>query len=126
MKRFKCILISIVFIGICINFIGVGSAGEYKYHPKEKEFTKFFIKSLPEGYEYKNKYVEECKTQNYNCLPTQLVIYANNICELLDNDRPIKYIYEDVVSFYGYEEGVAIVDASIHVICPRHKKKLQR
>ena len=126
MVRIKNFLISIVLVGICINFADITFADDYQYHPKEKEFTKAFITALPDGYEHKKKFIEECNISNYNCLPTQLVAYANLICEQLDNRRPIKEIYENMVSFFGYEEGVAIVDASIHVICPHHTNKLKQ
>ena len=126
MNRFINILITFIFVGICITFVALAFADEYQYHPKEKEFTKAFIKSLPDEFEHKNKYIEECKAKNYNCLPTQAVVYAESICKSLDNGTPIKDVFENMVSFFGYEEGIAIVTASIHVICPHHINILQQ
>ena len=126
MNRLKNILIALVFVEIYFAFVIWSFADEYKYHPKEKEFTKAFINLLPDGYEHKKEYIEECEAKNYNCLPTQVVVYAESICESLDNKTPIKDVFVNMISFYGYEEGIAIVAASIHVICPQHINKLEK
>jgi hypothetical protein len=126
MNRFLNIIITIIFVGIYNIFVVPTFADEYKYHPKEKEFTKAFIKSLPDGFEHKNKYIEECTAKNYSCLPTQGVVYAEFICKSLDSGRPVKDIFENMISFFGHEEGIATVAASIYVICPQHINKLQK
>ena len=61
MNRLKNILIALVFVEIYFAFVIWSFADEYKYHPKEKEFTKAFIHSLPDGYEHKKNTLRNVK-----------------------------------------------------------------
>lgn len=114
---------TVIIVGICI-ISTAALADEWQYHPKEKEFVKTFIELLPNEYEHKNTYIQECQPKDYDCYVKQLVVFAEGYCKMLDNGMSRREVFLSMDKFFEKEEAIAMVDAGIYIICPNNKNKL--